>query len=129
MRLPHNDTPACLHATVGWAVFCRSRLSRYNSRHSKVESVTQKQNLTRVAAGGTAWLMGSGASSMLLSLSAQIALGWILSEDDFGLYALAIAVAACLQVFRDGGVSLWLARQKPDEFDQIANQAFWLCDS
>ena len=87
----------------------------------------QKQNLTRIAAGGTAWLLGSGATSMLLSLTAQIALGWFLSKDDFGLYALAMAIATCLQVFRDGGVSLWLARKKPDDFDRTVNQAFWLC--
>lgn len=83
--------------------------------------------LTRIAVGGTAWLLGSSVATQFFSLLAQVVLGWWLSESDFGLYALAIGVTACLQVFRDGGVSLWLARQNRDEFAGNASQGFWLC--
>ena len=87
----------------------------------------KNENLTRVAVGGTVWLLSSGMVIQLCSLIAQIVLGWLLSDRDFGLYALAIGVTACLQVFRDGGVSLWLARQDRMEFDKNVGQGFWLC--
>ena len=87
----------------------------------------KNQNLTRVAVGGTAWLFGSSVIIQFGSLIAQIVLGWLLSDHDFGLYALAIGVTAVLQVFRDGGVSLWLARQDRSEFDENVRQGFWLC--
>lgn len=87
----------------------------------------EKSNLTRVAVGGTAWLIGSSVIIQSFSLVAQIVLGWLLSQHDFGLYALAIGVASCLQVFRDGGVSLWLARQSRTEFTGNAVDGFWLC--
>ncbi len=83
--------------------------------------------LTRIAVGGTAWLLGSSAVTQFLSLLAQVALGWLLSKSDFGLYALAIGVTSCMQVFRDGGVSLWLARQNRDELAGNLIQGFWLC--
>jgi PST family polysaccharide transporter len=89
--------------------------------------VPRNIGLTRIAVGGTAWLLGSSLVTQLLSLLAQVVLGWLLSESDFGLYALAIGVTACLQVFRDGGVSLWLARQNRDEFAGHVIQGFWLC--
>lgn len=99
-------------------------LSRHFQRLFRVE---KDQNLTRIAVGGPAWLLGSGLAIQAFALFAQIVLGWLLSENDFGHYALAIGVTACLQVFRDGGVSLWLARQSRDEFDETVSQAFWLC--
>lgn len=83
--------------------------------------------LTRIAVGGTAWLLGSSVATQFFSLLAQVVLGWLLSKSDFGLYALAIGVTACVQVFRDGGVSLWLARQEREEFARNVNQGFWLC--
>ena len=89
--------------------------------------VQENTGLTRIAVGGTAWLLGSSVATQFFSLLAQVVLGWWLSEGDFGLYALAIGVTACMQVFRDGGVSLWLARQKRDEFEGNVNQGFWLC--
>jgi O-antigen/teichoic acid export membrane protein len=63
---------------------------------------------------------------MAISLLTQVALGWLLTNRDFGIYAISIAFADFLRVFRDGGVGLWLARLAPDEYDRKAGQAFWL---
>lgn len=63
---------------------------------------------------------------MAISLVTQIILGWLLIDRDFGVYAIAVALADFLRVFRDGGVSLWLARLPEDEFDQWAGPAYWL---
>lgn len=52
---------------------------------------------------------------MGLSVAAQLALGFLLSEDDFGTYAIAIAVANLVQVVRDGGARLIATRQNPTE--------------
>ncbi len=86
-----------------------------------------QEDLTRVAVSGTVWLLGSSVVIQASSLLAQFALGWFLSDDDFGLYALAIGVTSCLLAFRDGGVSLWLARQARSDFDRNVYQGFWLC--
>ena len=63
---------------------------------------------------------------MLFSLLTQLALGWWLSQDDFGVYALAASCTTLLQVFRDGGVQIWLARQDVRQYHANAAPAFWL---
>ena len=63
---------------------------------------------------------------MALSLAAQIILGWLLVDRDFGVYAIAMACFHIFRVCTDGGVGLWLARLRPDEYDQRCGHAFWL---
>lgn len=63
---------------------------------------------------------------MTISLVAQILLGWLLIDRDFGVYAIAMAFHHVFRVCTDGGVGLWLARLSQDEYDRDCGHAFWL---
>lgn len=60
-----------------------------------------------------------------LSFLAQLVLASLLSKHDFGVYAAAMAVAAFLTAFRDGGMAQWLTQGGRSEFDRRAGDAFW----
>ncbi len=49
-----------------------------------------------------------------------------MSKEDFGIYALAVSFSTLLQVFRDGGVQYWLARQDETRYRENQAAAFWL---
>ena len=60
------------------------------------------------------------------ALAAQIVLGWILFEDDWGLYALTLSVAALLQLLRNGGIGHVLIQRGPDAYAALSGPAFWM---
>ena len=57
------------------------------------------------------------------SLATQIALGWFLSEEDFGLYALTLSVALSVSVLRNGGTSQMLI-QRGSEYGELASNIY-----
>jgi len=82
--------------------------------------------MRHVVAAGMFWMilnviLGKGAS-----FAAQIALGWMLSKGDFGLYAIAISFSGLLMVFRDGGARQILAQRHAD-YPAIRGPVFWMC--
>lgn len=82
-------------------------------------------SLTRSVVGGSAWMIANSVVMRVVSLLAQIALGHLLTKADFGLYGMAISVAAVLAVLRDGGVrQLLVQRQK--EYETLAGPVFWM---
>jgi O-antigen/teichoic acid export membrane protein len=83
-------------------------------------------SLTQTTARGGLWLLTSSGLGSLMSLAAQVALGWFLSDNDFGVYAIAIALSTLLLFMQDGGVGLWLSRATESEFRQNLGPAFWL---
>lgn len=70
--------------------------------------------------------MLSSVCLTVLSFISQCALGWLLVPEDFGLFALAAGLVTMFQVMRDAGVSVWLARQTPEELAENQRAAFWL---
>lgn len=62
----------------------------------------------------------------LASVVAQIILGHLLSDDDYGLYAIAIAVAIVARAMQNGGTDRYLQSRDPQQFSQMAGPAFWL---
>ena len=64
---------------------------------------------TRLASG-VVWKVASMGGATFLSVASQLILGWLLSEGDFGIYALAISAAALVQSTKDGGVQMILER-------------------
>ena len=58
------------------------------------------------------------------ALAAQIVLGWILFEDDWGLYALTLSVAALLQLLRNGGIGHVLIQRGPDAYAALVDFDF-----
>lgn len=59
------------------------------------------------------------------SLLSQLALGWILSESDFGLYALAISIASLANTLQDGGIRQFLVQKHQKFTDYIKASLFY----
>lgn len=81
--------------------------------------------LTRSVVRGSAWLMVNTAVMRLVALGTQVALGHLLTDADYGLYGMAMAVAAIVGVFRDGGVRQVLI-QRHGEYERLAGPVFWM---
>jgi teichuronic acid exporter len=58
--------------------------------------------------GGFAWLAAAGFITKAATLGAHIVLGWLLSPDEFGLYALAAGLYVLLQGLQSGGIRVAL---------------------
>lgn len=82
--------------------------------------------LLQTTGRGFAFTFTSNVLVMAASLTAQLALAWLLAKHDFGVYAIAIAFSDFVMVFRDGGVAQWLARLSREEFDRNRGNAFLL---
>lgn len=63
---------------------------------------------------------------MGMSVVVQLALGWLLTQEDFGIYAIAIAFSELVSVFREGGLTRWLSRLSPREFEKHGPSALRL---
>lgn len=75
---------------------------------------------------GLAWFLVNVVLGKGLAFVSFIVLGWVLSKEDFGVYASAFALAAFAQVFRDGGVTFLLPQRGEVEFQRIAGPVFWM---
>ncbi len=84
------------------------------------------QDLTSTMVRGSLWLFGASSLLAVTSFVANWALGAWLSHGDFGVYALAISYSTLVQVFRDGGVQYWLARQNNAHYRAHQGAAFGL---
>lgn len=77
---------------------------------------------------------GAGAASMVAAqmgakgatMVAQIVLGWLLSEDDFGVWASAMALTAITGALRDGGVREYIVQQGQSAWAALHGPLFWL---
>jgi O-antigen/teichoic acid export membrane protein len=59
------------------------------------------------------------ALGKISSFLAQLVLGWLLSEDDYALYATAIAISSLVSVLYDGGMAKILI-QRGHEYTSLA---------
>lgn len=80
----------------------------------------------RAVVHGTLWMAVSTAATKFVSFVAQIALGWLLSEGDFGIYALTLAISSLATILRDGGVRQLLIQRGAAEFEILAGPVFWM---
>lgn len=69
-------------------------------------------------------LLNTGAAK-LLGVIAQITLGWLLSHEDFALYAIAVSVTSFTALLSDNGLRNFLIRQQSD-YDRLKGPVFWL---
>ena len=69
--------------------------------------------------------MLSAAIQRAASFGAQIVLGWLLTQRDFGVFALAASIAALAGALRDGGVRQLLIQQHAD-YDRLLGPMFWM---
>lgn len=127
---------------LDWSIDCgmghdtegrqRARVTRSGTR----EREDSRRDISRMrttppatfasASRGFAWSFAASIAVIAVSFLAQVVLGRLLTQDDFGVYAIAIAFSDMISVFRDGGVSRWLGRQSPDSFKTRLPQAYLL---
>lgn len=85
--------------------------------------------LGQAAGSGFSWMMTNTLFGKVFSFAAQIVLGTILLDEQFGIYAIALSVASFVRVFRDGGVQDVLVKRGDIYFQKFAGPAFWLATS
>jgi O-antigen/teichoic acid export membrane protein len=81
--------------------------------------------LGHAVARGSAWMILNTVATKGLSLLAQLALAAILSEHDFGVYAIAISVSMFATILRDGGVRQVLI-QRSAQYQTLLGPVFWM---
>ena len=81
------------------------------------------QSLTRQVASGMLWVAGSAVVGRVASFGSQLVLGWLLSPEDFALYAIAVSVTALLWGIKNGGLREVLT-QRGSEYDALAPAAW-----
>lgn len=83
--------------------------------------------LARTIGGGASWLLLGTIASKIATTVAQVVLGWLLTQADFGLFATAAAVGSFVGILRDGGATTILVQRGAKEYQSIAGPLFWLC--
>lgn len=79
----------------------------------------------RRTARGVLWSALAVLITKASSFVSQLALGWLLSKDDFGIYAIAVSAGSLASVFKDGGTRKILIHQG-DQFERLATPVFQL---
>ena len=74
-------------------------------------------------ATGMLWASFGTVASKLASLGAQLVLGWVLSTEDFALYAIAISWSTIVLALRNAGTQRFLI-QKGSSYDEFATNCF-----
>ena len=77
------------------------------------------------ATRGLAWMTAKTMGMKATSLIGQVVLAWLLLEDDFGVYALALTVFGVASLIHQGGVREVLVHRQAS-FDRWATAGFWL---
>jgi O-antigen/teichoic acid export membrane protein len=71
---------------------------------------------------GAAWIGATLALTKPLTLLTQLALGWLLVEQDFALFGIAISLTILTSSLADGGVQKFL-RQQPHRYRELVGSA------
>ncbi len=74
---------------------------------------------------GSIWMMMNTVVGKGASLIAQIVLAWVLTKEDFGVFATASSAAVFATFLRDGGVRDLLI-QRQAEYPRLLGPIFWL---
>ncbi|MCI0363142.1 MAG: oligosaccharide flippase family protein [Phycisphaerales bacterium] len=79
----------------------------------------------RIAARGFVWVFLLGGFGKVAGFLAQLVLGWLLSKDDYAVYAIAIAATSVFAAVRDAGLSRILI-QRGKEYNALASPVLQL---
>lgn len=82
-------------------------------------------SLTDRTASGFAWLMIQVLGSKVTRMVIQIVLAWLLEPDDFGLFAMVIAIGSIASLLMQGGIRQVLIRRHR-RYDLWATPAMWM---
>lgn len=72
------------------------------------------------------WMLSTSLLIKSLSFVAQVAMGWYLSDNDFGVFALAFAVVGLCSFIREGGARDYLIQQGPKRYKELVGPLFWM---
>lgn len=86
--------------------------SKAGSMHSAVSS-------------GAVWMISGTFVTKLATFIAQVVCGKLLTDDDLGLVAMAVAASKLLTICQDGGVRDLLVQSKPEDYEKLAGRVFW----
>ena len=78
-----------------------------------------------VAARGAAWLIGLTVVSKVVALVGQVILARLLTDDEFGLYALALTIPTVTGIIAQPGIKQVLV-QRQRRADLWENPGFWM---
>jgi O-antigen/teichoic acid export membrane protein len=80
----------------------------------------------RTVGGGISWIVVSTILSKVFTSVAQVALGWLLTREEFGMYAQATAAFGILSLLRDGGASTILIQRGARDYAHVSGALFWM---
>lgn len=75
---------------------------------------------------GASWVMLGNVLGKLAALVAQVIIGLILTDVQFGVFASALAVGGFVGILRDGGTNLILLQRGAKAYDTVAGALFWI---
>lgn len=111
---------------------CMTNDSRDNSpapSHADAESSAPApggEGLAKRVGHSMVWQALNAGLGKVLSFLAQIALGWLLLAQDFGVYAIAVSVVSFLGVFRTGGARDLMIQGGSKRYEELAGPLFWM---
>ncbi|MBL0869954.1 MAG: oligosaccharide flippase family protein [Phycisphaerales bacterium] len=102
-----------------------SRSTSENPSDPSGGSSATPTQLGRHAASGFLWILVNTAATKLLQIVAIAVMGTMLTQEDFGLFSIALSISAFIATFRDSGVRDLLV-SRPKEYNQLVGPCFWL---
>ena len=103
-----------------WLPYATDAFYLFSSKPRCVVSDNRdKPSLTRQTVTGMAWVTIGVMVGRVTGFVAQFFLGWIVSEQDFGIYGIAISVSTIVLTLRTIGVQRILI-QRGSEYDDLA---------
>jgi len=95
------------------------------SDESVAPGTTQKA-LGATVGRGASWMVAATILTKIAAFVTQILLGWWLSNGDFAVFGVTIALSGFVQIFRDGGVREVLVQRGPADYRDLAPAVFGL---
>lgn len=90
------------------------------------ETQSRVQAMGSRTGAGAASMVGAQVGAKAATMVAQIMLGWLLSKDDFGVWASAMALTAITAALRDGGVRELIVQRGQAAWASLHGPLFWL---
>lgn len=90
-----------------------------------IDPAGRVEAMGQAAGRGAAWMVSATGLLKLTTFVAQLMLGKLLSAEDFGLYAMALAATKFLSICQDGGVRDLLIQRGRDEYAALSGRIFW----
>lgn len=72
----------------------------------------ESHSLTASAVSGASWMFAATVTGRAASFGGQIAMGWLLRPEDFGVWALALSMASAVTALRNGGTTQILIQRR-----------------